>query len=276
MSRARPSRAAAVTATKQLAKSKTQWAHNESETDSDEYSVEEVSSEEETSDDESIQNLRSGRQRTQEVSISESDSEEELRLRRARKKQTEALKLAKASKTKKKPAIKKKPEMKKKPFKKHKTSAGSKGSPAEDSSTDEDNHDPFDDIDMDRLIQEAMQGSRMSVLHSMCWFRIILDEAHMIKSRSSQTANAAFSLIGIHRWCLSGTPLQNRVGELYSLIRFLRIDPMAHYFCRAKVSNCVVAAPLLDVTFFYAQLTSHGPTPYGSRDVTAKVCTIVC
>lgn len=26
------------------------------------------------------------------------------------------------------------------------------------------------------------------------------------------------------------------MGELYSLIRFLRIDPMAHYFCRQKVS----------------------------------------
>jgi DNA repair protein RAD16 len=60
----------------------------------------------------------------------------------------------------------------------------------------------------------------------------------MIKSRSSQTAAAAFSLTGIHRWCLSGTPLQNRVGELYSLIRFLRIDPMAHYFCKSKGCSC--------------------------------------
>jgi len=59
-----------------------------------------------------------------------------------------------------------------------------------------------------------------------------------IKSRSSQTSAAAFSLTGIHRWCLSGTPLQNRVGELYSLIRFLRIDPMAHYFCRQKGCDC--------------------------------------
>merc|ERR1712238_596387 len=54
------------------------------------------------------------------------------------------------------------------------------------------------------------------------------DEAHMNKSRSSQTAQAAFSLIGIHRWCLTGTPLQNRVGEFYSLIRFLRQKPMGY------------------------------------------------
>lgn len=78
----------------------------------------------------------------------------------------------------------------------------------------------------------------MSILHSVCWWRVVLDEAHMIKSRSSQTSHAAFALTGIHRWALSGTPLQNRVGEFYSLIRFLRLDPMAHYMCRAKDCNC--------------------------------------
>jgi len=96
--------------------------------------------------------------------------------------------------------------------------------------------DPVDDVDLDAMVEEAMAGCRMSVLHSLCWWRIVLDEAHAIKSRSSQTAAAAFSLTGIHRWALSGTPLQNRVGEFYSLIRFLRINPMAHYFCRQKVS----------------------------------------
>ncbi len=60
----------------------------------------------------------------------------------------------------------------------------------------------------------------------------------MIKTRSSQTANAAFSLIGVHRWALSGTPLQNRVGEFYSLVRFLRLDPMAYYYCRLKDCDC--------------------------------------
>jgi hypothetical protein len=247
---------------KQLSKSKTQWAHNDTENDSDEYSAEEFSSEEEASDDESLHCGRSGRQRTKAVSTSESsDSEEDPRLQRARERQAEALKLAKASK--------KKPKLKKKPSKKGNTtgkgtSAGTKGSPPEDSSSDEDDYEPIDHIDMDRLMKEAMQGSLMSVLHSMCWFRIILDEAHMIKSRSSQTANAAFSLIGIHRWCLSGTPLQNRVGELYSLIRFLRIDPMAHYFCRAKVSNCLATCNFWTTPFFYAQLTSPGRTHYGS------------
>ena len=42
----------------------------------------------------------------------------------------------------------------------------------------------------------------------------------------------------MNRWALSGTPLQNRVGEFYSLVRFLRLDPFASYFCRAKNCDC--------------------------------------
>jgi len=95
-----------------------------------------------------------------------------------------------------------------------------------------------DMVDMDALMEQAMQGCRMSPLHGLCWWRVVLDEAHFIKSRSSQTTAAAFALISVHRWALSGTPLQNRVGEFYSLIRFLRIDPMAHYMCRSKDCEC--------------------------------------
>ncbi|KAJ7499427.1 SNF2 family N-terminal domain-containing protein [Mycena latifolia] len=74
-----------------------------------------------------------------------------------------------------------------------------------------------------------------SPLHRVHWNRIIasiLDEAHNIKERSTNTAKAAFELQAKARWCLSGTPLQNRVGELYSLVRFLGGDPFSYYFCK--------------------------------------------
>ena len=58
-----------------------------------------------------------------------------------------------------------------------------------------------------------------------------LDEAHNIKERATNTAKATFELDAKYRWCLSGTPLQNRVGELYSLVRFLGGDPFSYYFC---------------------------------------------
>ncbi|KAI0352754.1 hypothetical protein OH77DRAFT_756955 [Trametes cingulata] len=71
-----------------------------------------------------------------------------------------------------------------------------------------------------------------SPLHAIEWNRVILDEAHNIKERQTNTAKATFELQAKYRWCLSGTPLQNRVGELYSLVRFLGGDPFSYYFCK--------------------------------------------
>jgi DNA repair protein RAD16 len=71
-----------------------------------------------------------------------------------------------------------------------------------------------------------------SALHQIKWNRIILDEAHNIKERQTNTAKASFELQSNYKWCLSGTPLQNRVGELYSLVRFLGGDPFSFYFCK--------------------------------------------
>lgn len=70
-----------------------------------------------------------------------------------------------------------------------------------------------------------------SPLHAVPFYRVILDEAHNIKDRTSGTAKAANSLKCEKKWCLTGTPLQNRIGEMYSLIRFLKVDPIYKYFC---------------------------------------------
>ena len=43
-------------------------------------------------------------------------------------------------------------------------------------------------------------------------------QAHFIKDRRCNTARAVFALESEYKWALSGTPLQNRVGELYSLV----------------------------------------------------------
>ncbi|KAL2259810.1 hypothetical protein VTK26DRAFT_6374 [Humicola hyalothermophila] len=71
-----------------------------------------------------------------------------------------------------------------------------------------------------------------SVIHQAEFHRVILDEAHCIKTRTTMTAKACFALKVTYRWCLSGTPLQNRIGEFFSLIRFLNIRPFACYLCR--------------------------------------------
>nr|GMD36140.1 helicase-like transcription factor CHR28 isoform X1 [Ipomoea batatas] len=70
-------------------------------------------------------------------------------------------------------------------------------------------------------------------LARVSWFRVILDEAQTIKNHRTQVARACCSLRAKRRWCLSGTPIQNSIDELFSYFRFLRYDPYADFktFC---------------------------------------------
>jgi len=266
---ARPSRSAAKKASSKLSSSVKEWSAGPPEkgkggsdgdyssfggTDNEDEDEDEDSSSE-TSEDEPISSMArkkkataakkiGGKRKATKITPAEeddSDSEGDAVVR-AREKQRKALEnLQKGRKGKAKKASASKKESKRKGAGKSSKGGKSKRKKFDSSSSEsdeDDEDDPLAGIDLDELAEEAMNGAKFSVLHSFCWWRIVLDEAHYIKSRSSQTAAAAFALTGVHRWCLSGTPLQNRVGELYSLIRFLQIEPHAHYFCKAKGCNC--------------------------------------
>jgi SNF2 family DNA or RNA helicase len=64
-----------------------------------------------------------------------------------------------------------------------------------------------------RISSEALTG-RM-------WHAVVLDEAQYIKNPASQTAVTACTLQGKHRLALSGTPVENHLGELWALFDFL-------------------------------------------------------
>jgi SNF2 family DNA or RNA helicase len=63
--------------------------------------------------------------------------------------------------------------------------------------------------------------SDLEMLSGIVYDYLILDEAQAIKNESTQLARAACSLTADHRLALSGTPVENRIQELWSIFRFL-------------------------------------------------------
>ena len=50
-----------------------------------------------------------------------------------------------------------------------------------------------------------------SMFHKIHWHRIILDEAHMIKEKSTGVAKSCCALLSDYRWCVTGTPVINKI-----------------------------------------------------------------
>lgn len=88
---------------------------------------------------------------------------------------------------------------------------------------------------------EARDDAKREGLGAVKWHRAVLDEAHVIKGHRSAVASAVCDLIAAERrWCLTGTPIQNSVEDVFSLARFLRLEP----FDRFEWFNRTILRPL--------------------------------
>ncbi|OXM76917.1 DNA repair protein RAD5 [Cryptococcus neoformans Bt63] len=73
---------------------------------------------------------------------------------------------------------------------------------------------------------KARTGDQTSPLQAIDWFRVVLDEAHYIKTASTVASQAACYLEADRRIALSGTPIQNKIEDVWALFKFLRISPV--------------------------------------------------
>lgn len=87
----------------------------------------------------------------------------------------------------------------------------------------------------------SIDHSKENGVFQPVWWRVILDEAHTIKNPKANMSKAAYALRSDRRWCLTGTPIQNSVEDLHSLITFLQIGP----YNSQSIWNEQIATPML-------------------------------
>lgn len=84
-------------------------------------------------------------------------------------------------------------------------------------------------IDSGGSSASAKKVAKAAPLYSVDWLRVILDEAHNIRNRTTRNARACHDLVARRRWCLTGSPIVNRLSDLYSLLNFLRVEPWGDF-----------------------------------------------
>ena len=70
------------------------------------------------------------------------------------------------------------------------------------------------------------------VMHRSGFDIVILDEAHRIKNRNSGISKSIRNLSTRIKWCLTGTPLENRLEDVFAIFEFLKpslFQPRSYY-----------------------------------------------
>lgn len=97
------------------------------------------------------------------------------------------------------------------------------------------------------------QENRKGPFAHVKFHRVVLDEAHTIKNKATRAAVGCCAIDAHYRWCMTATPIQNKIDELYSLIKFLRIRP----FCEWDEFRDCISKPMKDGNHKKAVKVSH-------------------
>ncbi|GAA6028669.1 hypothetical protein JCM8097_007339 [Rhodosporidiobolus ruineniae] len=116
---------------------------------------------------------------------------------------------------------------------------GAKGKGKGKAARSDSDDDEADDINS--MLRSSGKGSAGALFdEDYSFYRVILDEAHEIKNRTTKKHKACCALSSRYRWCLTGTPIQNTVMDLYAQFEFLGriVNPLHEYSeFKAKIAD---------------------------------------
>ncbi|XP_070568700.1 E3 ubiquitin-protein ligase SHPRH-like [Ptychodera flava] len=85
---------------------------------------------------------------------------------------------------------------------------------------------PHSNSDEGRRFRHAKRYMAVpSPITAVQWWRVCLDEAQMVECATTKAAEMALRLSAVNRWCVTGTPIQKGMEDLYGLFLFLGLDP---------------------------------------------------
>lgn len=92
---------------------------------------------------------------------------------------------------------------------------------------------------------EALESGFIFTGRHSKWYRILIDEAQCIKNKDTLSARGCAQLIAQYRFCLSGTPMQNRCeewGSIFPLAVFIMLMPFIGY---SRLSDSFVSSLIM-------------------------------
>jgi SNF2 family DNA or RNA helicase len=78
------------------------------------------------------------------------------------------------------------------------------------------------------MVAKGKHTKKLGVLHKITWGRVIFDEAHHLRNKNTGNHKGALELQTDIRWMVTGTPIQNRKSDFYSLCAIVGL-PAEYY-----------------------------------------------
>jgi SNF2 family DNA or RNA helicase len=95
----------------------------------------------------------------------------------------------------------------------------------------------FEVLTSDKLAASSAAQTDEDPAAKLHWWRIVVDDSHIIKDQSSFVNQACTELTSGRRWCVSGTPVTNKLEDLIGQFRFLHLSPLDNPASFAALSS---------------------------------------